>query len=102
MILDGTLNPGDEATLVEQPRVLGSWLIDEMKKVGSTLKTKSRLVAQNHSDEEGTIIATKETAEQRFSQHVALRFDKTRNRPSCYTPHFTQAYVQSRTPFERM
>lgn len=72
-----------------------------MKRVGSALRKKSRLVAQNYEDEEATCIETRDPTVQRFLKRIILCLAASIKSAQCYTRDLTQTYVQSRTPLEK-
>lgn len=98
---DGTFKPIHISKLKGNPRIFGCRFVDELKKVGSELKKKSRLVAQNYSDHDATEIGTKAPTIQRFSQRVALSIAASSPLMLPYTRDITQAYIQSHTDLER-
>ena len=98
---DGTFEPIHESKVPTTVRIFGSRFVDELKKVGCMLKKKSRLVAQNYTDDEATAIPTKAPTVQRISQRVALCIAASMSSMNMYTRDITQAYIQSHTQLER-
>lgn len=101
LIKDGTFAPVKTKDIDGNPRIFGSRFVDEIKRVGDHMRRKSRLVAQNYSDEGASTIATKAPTVQRFSQRVALSIAASMKDLTMYTRDVTQAYVQSKTHLER-
>lgn len=72
LIQNGTFVTSNESKLDKSPQNFRSRLVDELKKVGSNLKKKSRLIAQNYADEGANTISTKAPTVQRLLQRVSL------------------------------
>lgn len=101
LVDDGTFRPVKLTTLKKDQRIFGSRFVDDLKRVGESLKRKSRLVAQNYSDDEATCIPTKAPTVQRFTQRLAMALASSLPGTTTYTRDVTQAYIQSKTNLER-
>lgn len=82
-------------------QIFGSPFVDELKMVGDNERKKSRLVAQNYSDDDASSIATKAPTVQRFSKRATLSISASIPTMVPYTRDITQAYIQSHTELER-
>lgn len=74
--------------------MFGSRFIGALKEVGEGMqKKKSRLVAQNYSDQDQTRLATRAPTVQRFSQLVITFLAASLNGMYRFTRDVTQAYI---------
>lgn len=101
LIKNGTFIPVDKKDIPEGARVFGSRFIDEIKRAGQGQRRKSRLVAQNYSDEAATTIATRAPTVQRSSQRLLLSLAISVDGMTAFSRDITQAYIQSDRNLER-
>lgn len=90
--------------LHKHTRVFGSRFIDELKQADQGLLCKSRLVAQNYSDDGSkniNNIATKEPTIQRSTQRLVIIIAAPMNHMTAFTRDLTQAYIQNKSYLER-
>lgn len=73
LFAEGTFTVVKDGEVTDGSRVFGSKFIDKVKRAGDTLQRKSRLVAQNYSDDDVGRIWTKAAAIQTFSEKLLLR-----------------------------
>lgn len=101
LLMNGTFLPMDRAEIPHNTRVFGSRFVDELKRAERGLRRKSRLVAQNYSDEGATQIPTKAPTIQRATQRLVMSLAASIEDMTPFIRDVTQAYVQSRSKLER-
>lgn len=101
LISNGTFIPVDKSEVPEGARIFGSRFIDELKQADTGIRKKSRLVAQNYSDDEAAHLATKAPTIQRSTQRMIMSIAVSMKGMRAFTRDVTQAYVQSKSELER-
>lgn len=101
LLRDGTYVEVQYNNMIREPRIFGSRIFDELKRVVKHLRRKSRLVAHDSAGEGASTIATKAPIVQRFIQRLSLCLAASTPEMMTYTGYVTQPYIQSHTPLER-
>lgn len=82
-------------------QIFGSRFVDELKEASMGKVKKSRLVAQNYSDEVATRIATKAPIVKGSSQRLIRNLAASIPKMNSFARNITQKYIQNNTELER-
>lgn len=86
---------GNKKDVPDGIRIFGARFIDEIKAAGQGLRRKSRLAAQNYSDEAEKSIGTRASAALRSYQILLLSIDESMSNLIMFSRDITQTYIQS-------